>query len=210
MMLRLRIGVKSIVLALVVTVCAGTRCLGQQVHTLRYDLPDVDLALFGNELVFDFLFPAIDAEIVETRFDLEFAVDPNDSFDAADIGLILQPPIDDPVDPDDRVLTLIRTGRDFGWSGGGDFSFQGATSELNGPILEIPPGAGAMLYGVTLFHADRLTDPAAADRLGGRFVASAIEVDYIAVPEPETRKTLIVLLAMGGVLFGRACVSTNQ
>jgi hypothetical protein len=178
-------------------------------ETLRYDLPDGDLGAFGLEIALDYLFPPIPARIVNTRFELTFETEtPLGSFDAADIGLILQPPIDDPVDPADRVLTLFLTGEDFGWSGAGTFTYSDQTDVLNGPVLDAPPGAGALLYALTLFHANRLTDPNDASPLGGRFVDSFIEIDYVAVPEPATVMLLAAILpAMllsGAARAGRA------
>jgi hypothetical protein len=166
------------------------------IRTERYDLPDADLSAFGNELVFDYFFPPLPAEIVKTRFLLTFETQtPGGSFDASKIGLILQPPIDDPLDPDDRVLTLFRTGADFGWSGTGTFTFSGETDELNGPVLDAPPGTSAMLYGLVMFHADRLTDPDNVAPLGGRFTGSFIEVDYVVVPEPATWVLVLLMLS---------------
>jgi hypothetical protein len=174
------------------------------IRTERFDLPEGELGAFGNEIVFDFLFPPIPTTIVNTRFHLTFETDTAfGSFDAADIGLILQPPIDDPVDPGDRVLTLFQTGADVGWSGAGTFTFTGETDALDGPVLEAPPGAGALLYGVTLFHADRLTDPNNTSPLGGRFVDSYIEVDYLGVPEPATL-ALVATLSCTIVICGLA------
>lgn len=180
----------------------------QDARTERYDLLGLDLSILGNEIVLDYFFPAVPAEIVETRFELTFEVDDAGApFDAAKIGLILQPPIDDPNDPDDRVLTLFRTGADFGWSGGGTFTFSGATDELNGPILDFPPGTFAMLYGVTLFHADRLSDPNDVSPLGGRFVDSVIEVDYVVVPEPST--AILAILGAIALRFAK-CYSSSS
>jgi hypothetical protein len=182
--------------------------LGQPpvVRTERLDLPGGDLGLVGLELVLDYFVPPVPARVVNTRFDLTFETEtPAGSFDAADIGLILQPPIDDPLAPDDRVLTLFRTGADFGWSGTGTFTFTGQTDALNGPLLPAPPGAGALLYGLVLFHADRLTDPNDLSPLGGRFVDSFIEVDYVVVPEP-TAAALCWLIAPLAGLFSRQWV----
>jgi hypothetical protein len=195
-----------LVFSIVLVACASAAC-SAGTRTERYDLPDIDLSTIGNELVLDYLFPAIPAEIVRTRFNLTFETEtPGGSFDAAKIGLILQPPIDDPLDPDDRVLTLFQTGADFGWSGAGTFTFTGETDELNGPILPAPPGTSAMLYGLTLFHADRLTDPNSFAPLGGQFVDSHVEVDYIVIPEPATQFMAIVfcgVLAAGAVVKPR-------
>lgn len=185
--LRLAVAMLAFIALAMVVAPSASRA---EIRTERYDLPGLDLSILGNELVLDYFFPAIETEVVATRFQLTFET--GDAFDASKIGLILQAPIDDPVDPNDRVLTAFLTGEDFGWSGQGTFTYQETTAELNGPVLDAPPGTLALLYGVTLFHADRLTDPDNASPLGGKFIDSYIEVDYLAVPEPST-------LALAGV-----------
>jgi hypothetical protein len=181
--------------------CASGQSL-PPIETLRYDLPDGNLGIFGAEIVLDYFFPPVPARIVNTRFDLTFETEtPLGSFDGADIGLILQPPVDDPVDPADRVLSLFLTGEDFGWSGPGTFTYVDETDELNGPALPAPPGSVALLYALTIFHAARLTDPTDTSPLGGRFVDSFIEIDYVAVPEPPTLGLLSVLVPV--VVLGR-------
>jgi hypothetical protein len=50
----------------------------------------------------------------------------------------------------------------------------------------------ALLYGIGLFNSGRLTDPNDVSPLGGRFVQSYIEVDYMAVPEPPAGHLLLV------------------
>jgi hypothetical protein len=174
----------------------------QQIQTERFDLPAFDLATVGNEVYLDFFFPPLPARIIETRFELTFETEMPGGFDAAKIGMMLQPPIDDPNSDDDRVLTLVRTGSDFGWSGTGTFTFTGKTNEANGQVLDAPPGAGALLYGVLLFNAGRLTDPDDASPIAGRFIASQIEVDYVAIPEPGSG--LLMLLAWPACVIGRA------
>jgi hypothetical protein len=187
--LRLAAGILTIIC---LTMASPTS--GQEVNTLRYDLPGLDLGTVGNELTLDYAFPPVAADIVSTRFSLTFESDALAGFDAARIGLILQPPIDDPASDDDRVLTLVRSGSDFGWSGTGTFVFQGETNELNGRVLDAPPGSSALLYGITLFNSARLTDPNDFSPIGGRFVASHIELDYVAIPEPRSQQLVMVAL----------------
>src|SRR5688572_15538964 len=60
------------------------------IRTERFDLPSADLGIGGNELTLDYLFPAIPATVVNTRFHLTFETETSfGTFDAADIGLIL-------------------------------------------------------------------------------------------------------------------------
>jgi hypothetical protein len=198
MMIARKLG--SFMLALLICQASLARAIGQEIRTVRYDLPEIDLSLVGNEVVLDYFFPPLPAQIVTTRFDLTFESESPDGFDASTIGIILQPPIDDPIASDERLLTFIQTGAYFGWSGSGTFEFTGTNDELNGSVLEAPPASAALLYGVVLFNAARLTDPNDATPLGGRFVASHIEVDYVIVPEPSlvqlsTPAALLSLLA---------------
>jgi hypothetical protein len=184
------------VLAIALISAGAVPAHAQAVQTARYDFPGSELSTAGNELYLDYLFPPLPAEIVKTRFHLTYEVDDAAGFDAALMGFVFQPPIDDPNADDDRVLTVYRTGEDFGWSGTGTFTFVGETDELNGQVLEAPPGASAMLYGLGLFHAARLTDPDNILPIAGRFASSYIEVDYVLIPEPSAGSLLIVAVTL--------------
>lgn len=154
------------------------------VETIRYDLVTAPLGLFGNEFVQDFFYPAVDSEIVATRFHLEFITStPAGEFDAANIGLALQPPVPDP-NGGPQVLTGFFTGADFGWSGSGTFTIDFETDSLNGGVIDFPPDAAALLYGVYYYNALSQQDPPIFAPLGGQFIGSYIEVEYVEIPAP--------------------------
>ncbi len=162
----------------------STGALAGAVQTIRYDLIGAPLGFFGNEIVQDFFYPAVDSEIVTTRFHLEFVTSTTTGdFNAANIGLALQPPVPDP-EGGPQVLTGFFTGADFGWSGSGTFSIDFETDALNGGVIDFPPDTVALLYGVSYYNALSQQDPPVFEPLGGQFIASYIEVDYVEVPSP--------------------------
>lgn len=157
--------------------------VGATVLTTRFDMPTAPLAVFNLEFVQDFGIPADELVIVKTRFNLTFQTDTfAGSFPAEDIGMALQPPIDDPA-PGDEVLAQFFTGAGLGWSGDGTFQYQDEIDSLDGAVLSAPQG-DLLLYGITYFNAGRLTDPGDFTPMGGQFVDSWIEIDYYIVPTP--------------------------
>ena len=160
---------------------------GAPVETVRFDLPDTPLFVFNLGVLLDFAFPVEPAEIVKTRFHLVFNTHTSaGSFPAQDIALRLEPPIPSPIPGDPGLLSKTFTGADFGWSGStGTFRFNGETDDLDGVALPAPPGAGFLLYAIEIFNARRITDPGDPTPIGGQFVNSYVEVDYVLIPEPS-------------------------
>jgi hypothetical protein len=164
----------------------GSRAQAQPVHTLRYDLPETPLFIFNLGVLLDFGFPVEPAEIVKTRFHLVFNTQTSaGNFPAQDIALRLEPPIPSPIPGDPGLLNKTFTGTDFGWSGTGTFTFDGETDDLDGVALPAPPGAAFLLYAIEIHHARRITDPGDLTPIGGQFVGSHVEVDYVLIPEPS-------------------------
>ncbi len=176
----------------------------QPVQTLRYDLPGAELHIFNLEILQDFFFPVEPAEIVKTRFHLVFNTQSSaGSFPAQDIALELQPPVPSPTAPGELLTEVFTGGADFGWSGStGTFTFDGETDALDGVAVPAPKGAFALLYAIRTFNARRLTDPGDTTPLGGQFIDSWIDVDYVLIPEPSGA---VVLGACGAALLGRRC-----
>ena len=183
----------------------GSTAQAQPVQTIRYDLPSAPLNIFNLGIVLDFFFTPEPAEVVKTRFHLVFdAQTPAGNFPAQDIALRLEPPIPSPVPGSPDLLNVTFTGgADFGWSGStGTFTFDGETDALDGVAIPVPKGTFARLYLVEIFNARRLTDPGDLTPLGGQFVDSWIEVDFVLIPEPSTlafsmAPAAIALLARG-------------
>ena len=167
----------------------GSTAQAQPVQTIRYDLPSAPLNIFNLGIVLDYFFTPEPAEVVKTRFHLVFdAQTPAGNFPAQDIALRLEPPIPSPVPGSPDLLNVTFTGgADFGWSGStGTFTFDVETDALDGVAIPVPKGTFARLYLVEIFNARRLTDPGDLTPLGGQFVDSWIEVDFVLIPEPST------------------------
>ena len=175
------------------------------VQTLRYDITSTPLFIFNLEFVADYFFPVEPAEIVKTRFHLTFNTTTSaGNFPAQDIALMLQPPVPSPVPGDPNVLTKIYTGGDFGWQGSsGTFTYNAETDDLDGVALPAPPGSDALLYALTLFNARRLIDPSDLTPMGGQFLDSWIEVDFVFIPEPTTTASAGLLVAAAVGAAGR-------
>ena len=60
---------------------------------------------------------------------------------------------------------------------------------------------------VEIFNARRINDPGNTTPLGGQFVNSWIEVDFVLVPEPSTG---IGALALAGFVPMRACARRSR
>ena len=156
------------------------------VETIRYDLPETPLFIFNLGVLLDFGFTVEPAEIVKTRFHLVFNTQTSaGNFPAQDIALRLEPPIPSPIPGDPGLLNKTFTGVDFGWSGTGTFTFDGETDDLDGVALPAPPGSAFLLYAIEIFNARRLTDPGDLTPIGGQFVGSYVEIDYVLIPEPS-------------------------
>ena len=54
-----------------------------------------------------------------------------------------------------------------------------------GVTLPAPPGAAFLLYAIEIHNARRITDPGDLTPIGGQFVGSYVEVDYVLIPEPS-------------------------
>ena len=197
------IRVSAAILALSFTIFGWTWPTSAQanVQTLRYDLPGAELHIFNLEILQDFGFPVEPAQIVKTRFHLVFHTQTSaGQFPAQDIALELQPPIPSPVPGSPKLLTETFTGGDdFGWSGNGTFTFGGETDLLNGVALPAPPGSFSLLYAIRTFNARRLADPGDLTPLGGQFVDSWVEVDFVFVPEPSSA----LVAAATGIVVAR-------
>ena len=63
--------------------------------------------------------------------------------------------------------------------------FDGETDDLDGVALPAPPGSAFLLYAIEIHHARRITDPGDLTPIGGQFVGSYFEVDYVLIPEPS-------------------------
>ena len=166
----------------------GSTLRAQPVQTVRYDLPSAPLNVFNLGIVLDFFFTPEPAAVEKTRFHLVFdAQTPAGNFPAQDIALRLEPPIPSPVPGSPDLLNVTFTGgADFGWSGStGTFTFDGETDALDGVAIPVPKGTFARLYLVEIFNARRITDPGDLTPLGGQFVDSWIEVDFVLIPEPS-------------------------
>ena len=158
----------------------------QPAHTLRYDLPETPLFIFNLGVLLDFGFPVEPAEVVKTRFHLVFQTQTaGGNFPAQDIALRLEPPIPSPV-PGELLNKTFTGGADFGWSGNGSFTFNGETDALDGVAIPAPPGTLSLLYAIEIFNARRLIDPGDLTPIGGQFINSYIEVDYVLIPEPSS------------------------
>ena len=157
----------------------------QPVHTLRYDLPETPLFIFNLGVLLDFGFPVEPAEVVKTRFHLVFRTQTaGGNFPAQDIALRLEPPIPSSV-PGELLNKTFTGGADFGWSGTGTFTFNGETDALDGVAVPAPPGSLFLLYAIEIFNARRITDPGDLTPIGGQFINSYVEVDYVLIPEPS-------------------------
>ena len=157
----------------------------QAVQTLRYDLPETPLFIFNLGVLLDFGFPVEPAEVVKTRFHLLFQTQTaGGNFPAQDIALRLEPPIPSPV-PGELLNKTFTGGADFGWSGTGTFTFNGETDALDGVAVPAPPGSQFLLYAIEIFNARRITNPADLTPIGGQFINSYVEVDYVLIPEPS-------------------------
>ena len=179
---------------------AGARtALAQPVQTVRYDLPTAPLNIFNLGVLLDFFFTPEPAEVVKTRFHLVFSAQTSaGNFPAQDIALRLEPPIPSPVPGSPKLLSETFTGAaDFGWSGStGTFTFDGETDALDGVAIPVPKGTFARLYLLEIFNARRITDPGDLTPIGGQFVDSWIEVDFVAIPEPLTTGGALALVAL--------------
>ena len=155
------------------------------VETVRYDLPETPLFVFNLGVLLDFGFPVEPAEVVKTRFHLVFNTQTAAGiFPAQDIALRLEPPIPSPIPGNPELLSRNFTGAGLGWSGTGTFTFDGETDDLDGVALPAPPGSLSLLYAIEIFNARRITDPGDFTPIGGQFVGSYVEVDYVLIPEP--------------------------
>ena len=159
----------------------------QPVQTLRYDLPETPLFIFNLGVLLDFGFPVEPAEVVKTRFHLVFQTQTaGGNFPAQDIALRLEPPIPSPIPGDPGLLNKTFTGADFGWTGStGTFTFDGQSDDLDGVALPAPPGSMFLLYAIEIFNARRISDPGDLTPIGGQFINSYVEVDYVLIPEPS-------------------------
>lgn len=158
-------------------------------ETIRFDITETGLGIFGLQFTSDFLTPVEDVQdmrITETRMHLEFSSDhPFGNIpDAADIAVQFQAPIVDIA----RILTV--SGADLGWSGTGSFVGDATSTLLNDDILDFsdqPPGAFALWF----MRIVNLNDD--MPRLGGNFANSYIEVDLAPIPEPATLLSLTLI-----------------
>jgi hypothetical protein len=174
----------------------------QPVQTVRYDLPTAPLHIFNLGILLDFFFTADPAQVVKTRFHLVFdAQTAAGNFPAQDLALRLEPPIPSPVPGSPDLLNVTFTGgADFGWSGStGTFTFDGETDALDGVAIPAPKGSSSLLYLVEIFNARRIADPGDLTPLGGQFVDSWIEVDFVLIPEPSTLAGSLALAAIVGM-----------
>ncbi|MFG0282985.1 MAG: GC-type dockerin domain-anchored protein [Phycisphaerales bacterium JB039] len=148
--------------------CAGVASVAAGQETLRFDLPQGPLAIFGAQWAADFLESGEPGALVRTRLVVRFRTDsPAGSFhDAADILFQFQLPTD-------GVPTWSVRGSDLGWSGTGEFAAEIDTDAFAGPLLEVPPGSHRLWY------ARIISDDPAHQRLGGELTGSFFEATVI-------------------------------
>lgn len=194
-MTRPQIPLFAIAGALVASV--GVPASGAPVQTLRFDLTPTPLAVFNLELVQDFLMPTTQQiEVVSSRINLNFDTETSfGSFDAANFGLLLNPPVLDPSSPTGLAYEIF-SGADFGWSGSGQFTYYEEFDRLNGTSVAPLPGSTGLLYAIQYFNALRLQDEGDLSPMGGVLTDSWVEVDFRAVPTPGAGAPL----AMCGLL----------
>lgn len=147
----MRSGAASAVLGTAVLASAD------EVEVHAYDVPSIDLAIFGLQYTADFLGPAT-GWLSATRVNLTFVAD--GPLDAADIRLFFQA-------PSNGVPGWTLTGADLGWSGSGTFNASLETASLDGPI---DVGGDFSLFFLRL-------DAVGGQPMSGHFEMSAFEVD---------------------------------
>ncbi len=134
--------------------------------TLRFELPEAPLAIFGVQYSADFLAPGHVGTLLRTRLVVRFRTEATaGSFpDAAEILFQLQPPTE-------TVEFWSVSGADLGWSGTGEFTATIESDAVAGPLLEVDPGASH------LWFVRIVADSAAPVPLGGQLIESYFEAD---------------------------------
>ena len=159
---------------------AAICCAPASADVIRFDITDLDLAIFGSQLTVDFLGPGT-GEVTNTQFHLNFDTDNSSNpIDAENIFLEFSTPVETPGGIFNPEIEII--GADLGWAGRGLFEADFSTDVLNGEIFVMDEFA---LYFMRILNND-------GGQLGGRFVDSYIDVTVVPAP--------MSLLAFAGIV----------